>query len=231
MRFKFIYCLFLLVVAIVLQSNCSVKNPGSPGNPPPQTTGDTLNAWLTKADAAVLLQKQNAVQFTTGTNSYSTITIDDSKTYQSIDGFGYALTGGSAYVINQLDANTKNNLLQELFGNGENSIGVSYLRISIGSSDLNASVFSYDDVAGDTTLSQFSLAKDEADLIPILKQIIAINPSIKIIATPWSAPTWMKDNDSSIGGSLLPQYYNVYANYFVKYIKAMHAERTIVWRQ
>ena len=104
------------------------------------------------------------------------------------------------------------------------SIGVSYLRISIGASDLNASVFSYDDVAGDTTLSQFSLSKDETDLIPLLKQIIDINPSIKIIATPWSAPTWMKDNNNSIGGSLLSQYYNVYAKYFVKYIQAMQNE-------
>lgn len=220
--------LSLSIVGLLL-SNCSKSNNNnSSGNNPPQATGDTLNTWLTKSDATVLLQKQNAVAFTTGSNSYSTITVDDSKTFQTIDGFGYALTGGSAYVINQLDANTKNNLLQELFGEGENSIGISYLRISIGASDLNASVFTYDDVAGDTTLSHFSLAKDEQDLIPILKQIIAINPSIKIIATPWTAPTWMKSNDSSIGGNLLPQYYNVYANYFVKYIKAMKAEGIII---
>jgi len=220
--------LLSLTIAGLLFSNCSKSNNnnsnGNGDNLPPSSSKDTIISWLTKADATVLLQKQNAITFSTKQNSYSTITVDDSKTYQSIDGFGYALTGGSAYVINKLDANTKNNLLQELFGNGENSIGVSYLRISIGASDLNAEVFSYDDVPGDTTLSHFSLAKDEADLIPVLKQIIAINPNIKIMATPWSAPTWMKDNDSSIGGSLLPQYYNVYANYFVKYIQAMQAE-------
>lgn len=217
--------LMSLSIAGLLFSNCSKSNNNNSGgnNLPPSST-DTIISWLTKADATVLLQKQNAIAFNASANSYSTITVDSAQTFQTIDGFGYALTGGSAYVINKLDANTKNNLLQELFGNGDNSIGVSYLRISIGSSDLNASVFSYDDVAGDTALSQFSLAKDEADVIPVLKQIVAINPNIKIIATPWSAPTWMKDNDSSIGGSLLPRYYNVYANYFVKYIEAMQAE-------
>lgn len=220
---RFISIFFLAIAAVSLQSDCSDKN-SMPSNNTPQTSGDTLNAWLTKADATVLLQKQNAIAFNATSNSYSTITVDSTQTFQTIDGFGYALTGGSAYVINKLDANTKNNLLQELFGNGDNSIGVSYLRISIGSSDLNASVFSYDDVAGDTTLSNFSLSKDETDLIPLLKEIIAINTSIKIIATPWSAPAWMKDNNNSIGGSLLPQYYNVYANYFVKYLQSMQAE-------
>lgn len=219
--------LLSLTIAGLLFSNyskCNNNNIGEDGNNPLSSSKDTIISWLTKADATVLLQKQNAITFNATQNSYSTITVDDSKTFQSIDGFGYALTGGSAYVINTLDAKTKNNLLLELFGNDDNSIGVSYLRISIGASDLNADVFSYDDVAGDTALTHFSLAKDKSDLIPVLKQIIAINPNIKIMATPWSAPTWMKDNDSSIGGSLLPKYYNVYANYFVKYIQAMQAE-------
>jgi len=117
-------------------------------------------------------------------------------------------------------------LLQELFGTGENSIAVSYLRISIGSSDLNASVFSYDDMpAGqtDVNLDHFSLSQDTIDLIPILKQILTINPNIKILGSPWSPPLWMKDNGNSIGGSLLTQYYDAYARYFVKYIQQMKA--------
>ncbi|MEP6846901.1 MAG: glycoside hydrolase family 30 beta sandwich domain-containing protein, partial [Panacibacter sp.] len=145
-----------------------------------------------------------------------------------IDGFGYTLTGGSAYVIDQLSAADKSFLLQQLFStNSSTSIGVSFLRISIGASDLNASVFSYDDMPlgqTDETLAHFSLAPDETDLIPLLKEIIAINPDIKIIAVPWSAPVWMKDNSSSVGGSLKTQYYQAYASYFVKYIQAMQAE-------
>ena len=95
-------------------------------------------------------------------------------------------------------------LLQDIFGKSEQSIGVSYLRLSIGASDLNSSVFSYDDVpAGQTDedLSEFSLAKDQP-VIDMLKEILAINPDIKIISAPWSPPVWMKDNGNSIGGSL-----------------------------
>ncbi len=226
--------IFLLLFISGLLLNCSKSGNASAGNnnPPvdtttttqPVATNDTVNYWVTKADQSVLLTKQTPIVFYTASNAGSSINVDSTTTYQTIDGFGYTLTGGSAHAINTLDATTKNNLLQELFGNASNSVGVSYLRISIGASDLNASVFSYDDTAGDTTLLQFSLAADKTDLIPILKAILAINPAIKIIAAPWSAPVWMKDNNNSIGGSLLTQYYNVYANYFVRYVQSMKAE-------
>ena len=183
-----------------------------------------MDVWITKADETIKLQKQTSIlAFTSASNSFQNIEIDPSKTYQNIDGFGYTLTGGSVEVINQLSVSKKEALLQELFGNGENSIGISYLRLSIGASDLNSSVFSYDDLpAGQTdiTLSQFSLSKDQA-LVDMLKKILTINPNIKIIATPWSPPVWMKDNGSSKGGSLKPEYYAVYAQYFVKYIQEM----------
>ena len=189
-----------------------------------ETSKKNIDAWLTKADETIKLQKQTSIlAFTTASNSFQNIEIDPSKTYQNIDGFGYTLTGGSVEVINQLSASKKEALLQELFGNGENSIGISYLRLSIGASDLNSSVFSYDDLpAGQTdiTLSQFSLSKDQA-LVDMLKKILTTNPNIKIIATPWSPPVWMKDNGSSKGGSLKPEYYGVYAQYFVKYIQEM----------
>ena len=198
------------------------KKPDPPVNPP--TVKNEVDVWITKADETIKLQKQTSIlAFTTASNSFQNIEIDPSKTYQNIDGFGYTLTGGSVEVINQLSASKKEALLQELFGNGENSIGISYLRLSIGASDLNSSVFSYDDLpAGQTdiTLSQFSLSKDQA-LIDMLKKILTINPNIKIIATPWSPPVWMKDNGSSKGGSLKPEYYGVYAQYFVKYIQEM----------
>jgi glucosylceramidase len=198
----------------------------NPPPPPPPGTND-VDFWLTKNDQSVLLQKQSTVlSFGTTANSNSNIDVDTTQAYQTIDGFGFTLTGGSAFVINELNATDKANLLNELFGNSSNSIGISYLRLSIGASDLNASVFSYDDVASgntDINLNSFSLSNDTVDLIPILKQIVAINPSIKIIAAPWSPPVWMKDNGSSIGGSLQTQYYDVYSKYFVKYIQQMKA--------
>ena len=205
-----------------------IASCGSRENTPsPKTETSAQNeidVWITKADETIKLQKQTSIlAFTSASNSFQNIEIDPSKTYQNIDGFGYTLTGGSVEVINQLSASKKEALLQELFGNGENSIGISYLRLSIGASDLNSSVFSYDDLpAGQTdiTLSQFSLSKDQA-LVDMLKKILTINPNIKIIATPWSPPVWMKDNGSSKGGSLKPEYYGVYAQYFVKYIQEM----------
>lgn len=186
-----------------------------------------VDYWVTKSDESIKLQKQtNSLNFNTNNNNYTTIEINDNQTFQSIDGFGYTLTGGSAEVINQLSVSKKQELLQEFFGTADNSIAISYLRISIGASDLNSSVFSYDDMPNgqtDINLSNFSLTPD-SQLINLLKDILIINPNIKIMAAPWSPPVWMKDNNSSVGGSLQPQYYSVYAQYFVKYIQAMQAQ-------
>ena len=189
-----------ILSVIVLFLSCSKKISG---NSVRQTADNKSNVefWLTKSDQSALLQKQPATLFFgTITNSNPTINIDTTQTFQTVDGFGYSLTGGSAYVINRLAAPVKASLLKELFGNDDNSIGVSYLRISIGASDLNASVFSYDDMpAGqtDVNLDHFSLDPDKADVIPLLKEILAINPSIKILGSPWSPPLWMKDNCNS----------------------------------
>jgi glucosylceramidase len=190
-------------------------------------TGD-VTFWLTKGDRSVLLQKQNGnLVFGNTSNRYPTITVDTTQTFQSIDGFGYTLTGASAYLINHMSTASRDALLRELFAADTNSISVSYLRVSIGASDLSLNVFSYDDMPQgqtDVNLQNFSLAPDETDLIPVLKLILAVNPNIKILGTPWSPPVWMKNNGSSVGGSLLPQYYNVYANYLVRYVQGMKAQ-------
>lgn len=212
---------------------CSKKGSptGGTSNPIPPSTGPVTSDvafWLTKADQSVLLAKQSgASNFSTVSNQNPTITVDSAQKFQTIDGFGYTLTGGSAQVINTLASAQRDALLKELFTTDGDGIGISYLRISIGASDLNANVFTYDDVpAGQTdiNLNNFNLNPDKADLIPLLKQIASINSSIKIIATPWTAPLWMKTNNNSVGGKLKPEYYTVYANYFVKYIQAMKAE-------
>ncbi len=214
--------------ALFSSASCNKSTNGS--QPPSDSSlvdATRIDFWLTKSDQTALLQKQNTLlSFGTANNAHPFIDVDTSQTHQTIDGFGYTLTSGSASVINTLSPANKALLLQELFGNGENAIGISYLRISIGASDLSDSVYSYDDVpAGQTdiSLAKFSLAPDMRDLIPLLKEIAAINPAIKILATPWSPPVWMKDNGSSVGGSLKPEYYPVYAQYFVKYIQQMNA--------
>ena len=221
-----IWTLFLVTLFINCSSSGNEQETPDPIKPPVEVTND-VDFWLTKGDQSTLLKKQSTILgFGTTYNTYQNIEVSDATTYQSIDGFGFTLTGGSAEVINQLNASKKQALLQELFGFSENSISISYLRISIGASDLNTTPFTYDDVATDetdVTLAKFSLAKD-AEVVAMLKEILAINPKIKILGTPWSAPVWMKDNDSFIGGSLQPQYYGVYAQYFVKYIQEMKSE-------
>jgi glucosylceramidase len=221
----------MLFICFAVAVGCSKKSTsgGQPVNPvtPPVTPVKTdVSMWLTTPDRQSLLQKQNiSLLFSSSTNQNTTINVDTTQTYQSIDGFGFALTGGSASLINQLPAAQQGQLLTELFGTDSTSIGISYLRISIGASDLSASDFTYDDVTDvsgtDVNLNNFSISMEQTDLIPLLKKILAINPAIKIIATPWTAPSWMKSNNSFSQGSLNTAYYSVYANYFVKYIQAM----------
>lgn len=220
-------------LAIFAQVKCSSSNdatdppPVMPPVTPPVVTND-VDFWLTKGDQSVLLTKQSGILgFNTTSNTYANIEVNESQKYQTVDGFGYTLTGGSADVINQLNASKKNALLQELFGSGENSIGINYIRISIGASDLHSTTFTYDDLPNGNTdldLAKFSLDKDKSSVIALLKEILAINPKILILATPWSAPLWMKDESSFKGGKLQTQYYDVYAKYFVKYIQQMKAE-------
>ncbi|WP_238988331.1 glycoside hydrolase family 30 protein [Aureibaculum marinum] len=220
--------LMLLLLAAMLV-NCSSSGDKDDINTPqiPEVTND-VDFWLTKGDQSVLLKKQDIVlSFGTRPNNYPTIEIKEAETFQTVDGFGFTLTGGSAMVINELSPQTKADLLQELFGNGDDDITINYLRLSIGASDLDPEPYTYNDLENgqtDLNLEHFDLNADKSGVISLLKEILKINPSIKIMATPWSPPVWMKDNNSFKGGSLQTQYYETYANYFVKYIQEMKAE-------
>lgn len=186
--------------------------------------------WLTDPGGTARFAKQpaGAVAMAAAANDDGpTITIDRATTYQMIDGFGYTLTGGSAGLIAGMDAAGRAALLRELFTTDGDGLGVSYLRVSIGASDLDARVFSYDDVPPgrmDPELKHFSLDPDRAGVIPVLKEVLALAPGLRIMASPWSPPVWMKTNRASVGGSLLPEYYPAYAAYFVKYVEGMKAE-------
>lgn len=215
------YGLLPLLVAAFLQ--CKKNKPDEdPTGPPPV---QPVQVTTTSADAVNLLYSKTVGFATAKDERFPVIQIDSAQALQTVDGFGYTLTGGSAYLLRQMSPAARAALLQEFFG--PSGIGVSYLRLSIGASDLDATVFSYDDMpAGQTdpTLQYFSLSKDTLYLLPVLKEILQINPDIKFMGSPWSAPVWMKTNGSSVGGNLQPQYYGVYAQYFVKYIQAMRAE-------
>src|SRR5580700_5741143 len=184
--------------------------------------------WLTTPDRANLVAPQaSSPHFSSEGGQLPALTVDDGQHFQTMDGFGLALTGGSAQLLMRMGAAQRTALLKELFTTSGDGIGVSYLRVSIGASDMNERVYSYDDLPtgeSDVEMAKFSLEPDRADVIPVLKEILAIRPGIKILGSPWSAPAWMKTNDDVKGGELKPEYYGAFAKYFVKYIKAMRAE-------
>jgi glucosylceramidase len=190
---------------------------------------ESVQEWLTTPDKAQLfsLQAQPLAFSSAQTPDVPVVTVNDMQQFQPIEGFGFAVTGGSAQLLMRMSPDKRETLLKQLFTTDGNGIGVSYIRVSIGSSDMNDHVYSYDDMpAGETDpeLRKFSLEPDRADVIPVLKQILAIDPEVKILGSPWSAPAWMKTNDDVKGGHLKPEDYGVYAQYLVKYVEGMKAE-------
>ncbi len=185
-----------------------------------------LQTWLTTPDKVNLVTRQRPVHFHGEKTAEGVIRVDDATTYQVIDGFGHAVTGGTAQLMMKMSPAARHALLEDLFGSRSGQRNMSYIRVSIGASDMNESVYTYDDMpegSTDPTLAHFSLAPDEACVIPVLKEILAIHPGLRILASPWSAPSWMKDNGKPKGGTLLREDYGVYADYLVKYLEGMAA--------
>ncbi len=155
-------------------------------------------------------------------NTMDVIRIFPEEQQQSMDGVGAALTHASAWVFqNNLSPVQRDSLFRELFT--PEGVGINYTRLCIGASDFSFDFFSYSETE-DITLSNFSIAEDYKAVIPMLKEILAINPGLQIMATPWSPPAWMKSNGSMVGGKLRPEYYAVYADYLIKYIEAYRSE-------
>ncbi|MGW7159131.1 glycoside hydrolase family 30 protein [Paenibacillus taichungensis] len=153
----------------------------------------------------------------------TTILLDDQQTYQEMDGFGASFTDSSAYLINQvLSDEQRAEVMNRLF-HPEEGIGLSVIRNPMGASDYARTVYSYNDLPENQTdpeLSGFSIAHDEADVIPLTQKALELNPELKLFASPWSAPGWMKTSGSMITGQLKNEWYPAYAEYFVKYIQA-----------
>jgi glucosylceramidase len=189
----------------------------------------SIEAWVTQPDRSMLFEKSSEkINFTDkGRSRGLPIIVDESHAMQVIDGFGFALTGGSAGLMIKMKPGPRKELIEDLFSSKDNHIGVSYIRLSIGSSDLNSFVFSYDDLQEGQTdfdLEKFDLGQDKKDIIPVMKEILKVAPGIKILASPWSPPAWMKTNGRVKAGSLKPECFQVYSRYFVKYVQEMKRE-------
>ncbi|GHF33010.1 glucosylceramidase [Amycolatopsis bartoniae] len=203
---------------------------------PAQAAGETVNVWLTTTNdshgtnVTRGLQQQSPVSFSAGTGSGGqTITVNENTTFQTFEGGGASFTDTAAWLMSSsgaLSPATRDDTMRKLFDPGT-GIGLSFLRNPMGSSDLARFGYSYDDVAAGQTdpgLANFSISHDLADVVPLTKQAKQLNPSLKLMGTPWTAPAWMKDNDSLIQGWLQAQYYPAYAQYFVKYLQAYAAQ-------
>ena len=182
-----------------------------------------LKIYQSNGADQLFIQKEAAELATDATCTTVDIKVDASKTYQTMDGFGGSFTDSAAYLINQiLDEDVKDELMKKLFDH-EAGIGISVVRNPMGASDFARTVYSYNELpAGETDYEQekFSIAHDLEDVIPLSQQALSINPDVKFMASPWSAPNWMKTTHSMIAGQLKEECYGAFAKYFVKYIEA-----------
>lgn len=189
--------------------------------------------YTTSGDRSYSLTQTEVVGTTTNEQSGSIVLLP-TEANQSIDGFGFALTYSACYNLLKMDKAARTELLKKTYSMTE-GYGVSYARISLGCNDFSSTEYSLCDVKGPDgdLLRHFRLYTDEVDyVIPILKEVLAINPDLKIIAAPWTSPKWMKcksmndksAHDSWTDGHLNPSYYQAYADYFVKFVEAFRAE-------
>jgi O-glycosyl hydrolase len=202
-------------------------------SPPPAAAGSgastAVEVWLTDLGSTNRLTRQaNLAMAPTRTATTSTIGVDEARTYQSMVGFGGALTDSSAWLIsNSLTSSQRAALMSDLFDQ-KTGIGLDMVRVPMGASDFSTTGnYSYDDMpAGQTdpTLANFSIGHDLAYIVPVLKQSRTINPKLTLMANPWSPPGWMKTSDSMVGGTLLPADFGPLAQYFVKFLQGYDAQ-------
>ena len=186
----------------------------------------TVQAWVTTGDQSRLMSREKDAVFGSARPAGTVIEIDPSQRFQEITGFGASITDSSAWLIqNKLNEKQRETLMQELFGTP--GLGLSFTRLTIGGSDFSLKHHSFNDMPkGETDyeLKNFSIEANRADVLPTVKRALAINPQLKVMASPWSAPGWMKTSDSLIKGSLKPEAYRAFAQYLVRYVDAYKAE-------
>jgi len=220
------------VLAVVFIASCGESGSESPVEVAP--TESSVAVVLTSHDQKTLMAPQPGADFSTSGDGdpnpvdENTIVVDENQRYQTVDGFGAAFTDSSTYLLNQVATPAaREAAMNALFTRNDNGIGLNAMRITIGSSDLSRFHYSYDDMPpgqADPALANFSIEVDRADRIPIILKARQLNPQMRLLASVWSAPAWMKTTDSLLGGSLRPDAYVPFANYLVKYLQAYRAE-------
>jgi glucosylceramidase len=184
----------------------------------------TVSSYRSTSDLSSALEAQPTLSFThASSTSPLTITVDESSRFQTMDGFGISMTEGSAWLLHtRMPPAMSRDVMTKLF-DPSSGIGLSFVRLPIGSTDLSLNHYSYDDMpAGqqDPELHHFSTAHDEACVFPVMREALKLNPAITVMASPWSAPAWMKTHDSMVGGSLREESMPAYAEYIVRSLQS-----------
>ena len=187
-------------------------------------SGPIAQVWITTPDGLKKLSESGEAAFSRAAPGYETITVDPTRTFQTMTGFGGSITDSSATLLSALPRAQRNATMRQLFDR-KNGDGLDFLRQPIGASDFVTNApYTYDDLpAGQTDYDQshFSIAHDKTAILPLLRQAVRINPKITVMATPWSPPAWMKTGGSLVGGRLIddPKIYRSYALYLTKFVK------------
>jgi glucosylceramidase len=189
----------------------------------PALGADGTRVWMTTGDKQNLLSEQTGASMGAPAEGVPTITIDPSQRFQRIDGFGASITDSSAYLLAR--SKDRDAIMRDLFDT-EDGIGLSYLRQPMGASDfVKGPHYTYDDLPKGKTdfdMARFSVAHDETQILPLLRQALRHNRNLKVMGTPWSPPAWMKTPESLVGGRFIDdeRYYDAYTRYFVKFVQA-----------
>jgi len=198
----------------------------------PVLAAQAPQVWTTTSDGA---QRLAAGALVPGDIKATTvqIAVQPAQTHQAIVGFGASITDASAWLIqHKLAPPARAALLQELFGRQDGGLGLDFTRLTIGASDFSRHHYSLDDSPDgqpDPQLEHFSIAPNREDVIPVTRAALKVNPELKIMASPWSAPAWMKTSDHLVTGRLRPQYYDAFARYLLRYVDAYRAEGIPIW--
>lgn len=218
--------MYLSLILSLSLAACATPTPTFTSEPPMTSTpaSSAVGVWLTLPDQSKKLNREPDLSFGNTPATEATLAIDETQHFQQFEGAGAAMTDSSAWLLmNKLSAEARAQVLRALFTRAGNGIGLSYLRLPVGASDFARGDYSFDDIPSGTTdpaLARFSIQHDEEYILPALREALTLNPQLRFMGSPWSAPAWMKNNGSMHGGSLLPEYFQAFADYHVKFAQA-----------
>lgn len=220
--------LLILPLVAALLGGCGTSDQVRPA----MQTFPPVQAWVTTGDQSKRLDREAEPPAFRPTGNASRedvlITLDSTQRHQRMAGFGASITDATAWLMrHRMSDEQRAALLQELFGREGAGVGFDLTRLTIGASDFSQTHYTFDDRrAGETdpSLTHFSIDAHRVDVLPVVKQALAVNPRLLVMASPWSAPAWMKSNDSLIRGRLRPDMHDAFARYLVRYVEAVGAE-------